>query len=381
MAKYIFIILVFITFKTEAQPSVLNVADSLYAVGNYSKSIQIYKQHQPEEITFKKIAQAYNALGNYDQAIFYYDKALKSDHTNALLKYNYARLLSKTKKRQQAYSLFKELLETDNSNPNFHYELGLILEKAKDSISKVEAQKRFYNTYKLDKTHQKAIFKIAKHHLVKRKHDTVAKYIEEGLKYYANNKELISLKAQNYYWQDNYKNAIIWFEKLIELGESSLFIHEKLSLNYLKMYNYNKAIEHGLLALKFDPKNATNLYILGQLYTRVEDFTNAENYIKQSLELSDISLYREYLTLSNVLNRQKKYKESLKILQKAIKENPKELYPHFVILTTKSAYYEDIDEKIKLYENFIAKYPESQYTEIAKQLLSALKEEKFMQKD
>jgi len=122
MVKYIFIILAFITFKTEAQPSVLNVADSLYALGNYSKSIQIYKQHQPEEITFKKIAQAYDALGNYDQAIFYYDKALKSDHTNALLKYNYARLLSKTKKRQQAYSLFKELLETDSSNPNYHYE-------------------------------------------------------------------------------------------------------------------------------------------------------------------------------------------------------------------------------------------------------------------
>jgi len=217
--------------------------------------------------------------------------------------------------------------------------------------------------------------------LVKRKHDTVKKYIDEGLKFYANNKELISLKAQNYYWQENYKKAIIWFEKLIELGESSLFIHEKLSLNYLKMYNYDKAIEHGLLALKFDPKNAANLYILGQLYTKVEDFTNAENYIKQSLELSDISLYREYLTLSNVLNRQKKYKESLKILQKAIKENPKELYPHFLILNTKSAYYEDIDEKIKLHENFIEKYPESKYTDYVKQRLSMLREEKFMKKD
>jgi len=379
MAKLIFIALVFITFKTEAQSSVLSVADSLYAVGNYSKSIQVYKQHQPEEITFEKIAQAYNALGNYDQAIFYYDRALKSDLTNALLKYNYAKLLTKTKKHQKASYLLNELLETDNSNPNYHYELGLVLEQTKDTLKK--AHEQFLNTYKLDQTHQKAIFKIAKYYLVKRKHDTVNKYIEEGLKSYANNKQLISLKAQNYYWQENYKNAIIWFEKLLELGESSQFLHEKLSLNYLKMYNYNKAIEHAKLALKFEPKNVSNLYILGQLYTKVEDFLNAEKYIQEALELEDVSLYKKYMSLAMVLNRQKKYKQALKALKKAVKENPTEVFPHFVILTTKTAYYENIDEKIKLHEDFLVKYPNSQFQSMVEYSLSKLKEDKFMKKD
>lgn len=44
------ILFLLILFKTEAQTSVLNIADSLYANGNYSKAIaqyQLYK-NQPE---------------------------------------------------------------------------------------------------------------------------------------------------------------------------------------------------------------------------------------------------------------------------------------------------------------------------------------------
>jgi tetratricopeptide (TPR) repeat protein len=148
-------------------------------------------------------------------------------------------------------------------------------------------QNRFHNAFNLDNTQQKAIFQIAKYHLIKRHHSVVDKYVDIGLKSYANNKELISLKAQNYYWKEDYEGATLWFEKLLELNESSQFVHEKLSFCYDRIYEREKAIEYQLIAVKFDPKDARNLFILVHLYQRVEDYENAEKYYQDALKIID----------------------------------------------------------------------------------------------
>ena len=133
-----------------------------------------------------------------------------------------SKFLTKTKKYDEASTLFDQLIYTDYKNPNYHYEQGIVLEKLKDST----AINRYRSAYDLDQTHQKAIFKIAKYYLIKREHNLSHKYIDKGLESYANNIELISLKAQNYYYQHYYTKAIPWFKKLLELGEDSEFIHE-----------------------------------------------------------------------------------------------------------------------------------------------------------
>ncbi len=379
MKKLILISIVFISFKTEAQTSVLSVADSLYTMGNYTKAIETYKQHPVKEEVFESIAKAYVALGNYDEALLYYDRALNGDKENTLLKYDYAKLLSRMKQYDKAAAFFSELIDKDYKNPNFHYELGLVLEKTPDTLGK--AQNRFFSAYELDNTHQKAIYKIAKYHLQKRHHEQVDKYVDQGLKSYANNKELISLKAQNFYWQEDYKNAVIWFKKLINLGESSQFIQEKLSFSYVRLYEYEDALIHAKQALKFDPNNTTNLYVIGQIYERMEDFVNAETYFKMYLELQDVPLDTEYAKLAFVLNRQEKYGEAIKMYQKAIKEDPSRVENRFFLVMAKAKYYKDIDAKIKVHEDFIAKYPENPYAQFSQKMVSDLKKEKFMQKE
>ena len=379
MKQTLLILIVLISLKTEAQSSVLSVADSLYMMGNYTKAIETYSQHPVKEDTFEGIARSYLALGNYDEALVYYDRAYNNDEENMLLKYDYAKLLAKMKRYEKAARFFSELIDVDYKNPNFHYELGAVLEKTADSLGK--AQNRFHSAYELDNTHQKAIYKIARFHLVKRHHELVDKYVDQGLKSYANNKELISLKAQNFYWQEMYDDAAVWFQKLIDLGESSQFLHEKLSFCYMRIYDNKNAKIHCEKALKYEPKNPTNLYILGQIYQQEQDYVNAEKYFKKALEILDSTLDAEYTKLAMVLNFQDKYEEAIKTLQKAINENPKNIQAQFFMLTTKSAYYQDLDEKIKLHEEFINKFPEGWYTKHVKQLLVKLKEEKFMQKE
>lgn len=377
MKQITVVIFTLFLLNSNAQTSVLNAADSLYARGNYAKAIEVYKTHQPIEAVYGQLAKAYMAIGNYDEALAHYELAVKAQPHNDLLTYEYAKLLSRFNKTDNALAIFNGLSQKDESNPNYHYEIGLLLEQKSDTT----AYHKFLKAYELDATHQKAIFRIARHYLVKNKNETSLKYINKGLESYANNVELINLKALNYYYKEDYITSAKWFERLIQLGESSQFIHEKLSFCYAQDSEYQKAIEQGELAIKFDPKNATNLYIQGQLYERLQDFPNAEKYISMALELMDQPLDAEYTSLALIFNKQKKYKDGIESLQKALKENPSNFSAQFYLVAAKEKYYADYDSKIKVYEVFMEKYPKSPYIPFAERRLKELKEEQFMKQD
>ncbi len=360
--------------SAEAQTSVLNQADSLYRNGNYSKAIETYKAYDNQAEVYSHIAKSYVALGNFDSALSYYKQATEAAPKNGLVLYEYARLLSRTKKNKASIEVFNKLMTIDYRNPNYHYEMGLALERMKDST----ALYRFRSAYELDQTHQKAIFKIAKHYLIKRKHDISHRYIDKGLESYENNVQLLSLKAQNYYYQEDYQNARAWFEKLIAMGESSEFIHTKLSAIYAEFSNYELAIAQRKLVLKYNPYSADAMFLIGSYYNQLKDYKNAETYIKQSLVLKDVPLDYEYQLLGTTFNRQGKYKEALQAFQKSLNENPENIGSEFYSISTKDKYYADIDVKIKMYEDFRDKYPDTFYYEFASRRITALKEEKFL---
>lgn len=372
-----FLIIALVTWSIQAQDALLKRADSLYAHGNYSKAIETYKSYDQKDLVYEKMAKAYLALGNYDLALENYDYALNAKPEDALIKYDYAKLLSRSKKLNDAAVLFSELVYLDYKNPNYHYELGLVFEKQGDST----AMNRFHSAYELDHTHQKAIAKMARYFLVKRKYETSLQYINAGLESYENNVELINLKALNYYWKEDYTEASLWFEKLLTLGENSLFIHEKLSFCYAQQALYEKAIVHAGRAVDFDPKNATNLYILGQLYEQISDYAAAARWISQALTIMDQPLHAEYTSLGTVLNQQGKYKEAIAALQNAIKHNPQDEVAQFFLVRTKDEYYADRDSKIKVYEVFKDKFPKSAYIPFANVRLRELKDEKFMKSE
>lgn len=377
MIRSVLVVIVLFGFKVEAQTSALSKGDSLYVRGNYSKAIKAYQDLRMPALTQVKIAKAYIGLGNYDKALEHYEQHLVVRPKDELVLMEYAKLLSKMKKYTLASEVLHQLIDIDYKNPNYHYEAGVLLERLKDST----AQNRFYAAYQLDNTHQKAIFKMAKKHLSRRNYAQVDYYADKGLAVYANNKELISLKAQNYFWQEDYKEAILWFEKLVALHEFSLFVHEKLSVCYARLYDFEKAIVHCKIALDIEPNNASNLYVLGQLYERNDDFENAEKYILAAITLSDIPMDKEYMQLGYVYNLQKKYKEAIEAYTIATKENPENENALFFLILSKDRYYKDIDTRLKLYEQFKKKFPKSKMMAIVDKRISELKEEKFLKTD
>jgi len=376
MKLFFGLLTVVFTLNLNAQNSKAK-ADHLYNNGNFSKAIEVYKSLDNLEEVYDDIAKAYMAIGNYGEALNNYEKAIQVNADDLLLQYEYAKLLARTKQYKDANQRFSNLIASDSLNPNYYYELGVVSEKQKDTA----ALRQFQKTFKLDETHQKAIFKIAKHHLIKRNFIEAHRYIDKGLESYKNNIELISLKAQTYYHQDYYTHAVVWFNKLLDLGEKSEFIHEKLSLSYAQNSDYEDAIYHRKQALKYNPNDASAIFVIGTYYERLSDFEKAEAYISKAIKLQDQSLADEYQRLGTLYNRQKKYDQAIKAFQKSLKEDPSNIMAEFYILRTKDEYYADIDSKIKLYEQFIEKQKKSPFISYAEGRLKELKQEKFLEEE
>ena len=363
-------ILLFLVSTTYAQTT-LEDGDRLYNQGYFSKAISVYS-NEDTSTSHEKIALCYKALGNYDQALNHYNQSIARDSTNTLVQFNYAKLLAKTKQYIPAGKRLLLLAQTDKNNPNYHFELGLIKERLRDTT----AHSSFLKAYELDPVHQKAIYKIAKYYLIRINYDKVHQYANKGLRSYENNVELIGLKAQAYQLQEQWEKAIVQYEKLIKLGSGSAFIYEKLGQCEIRNYNNDKAINHLEQALKLSPDRVKCYYLLADLYLKKGNQKLAQDYIETYITAMKADpLDEPYTFLAIVLNRQKKYKQALQALKKAIKENPKNYKARFFIVHTKVQLTDSEDEKVKLYESFIKKHPKDVYVYMAQSEISKITNE------
>lgn len=370
------LVLLIVLSKINAQSIDIKYADSLFFLGNYSKAIEVYKKNN-QVTAYEKIAEAYMGIGNYDLSLEYYKKCIASKPNNIIVKYKYGKLLSKTRKDNKALKVFNELIEQNNHNPNYYYELGLILEHQQ----KPEALQKFEIVFKIDSTHQKAIHKLAKHHLLKKHYDSVNFYSDAGLKLYVNNKNLISLKAQNFYRQKKYQESIKYFDKLLELNEQNQFIFERLSSCYSKINKPFFAIKYSLLALGFDKSDVDNLNTLGELYLEVGEYKKAEIFLKESISRMNVSLDQKLVRLGYAQHQQENYIEAVKSFKKALKENTNNEEALFYLAYSKDKYYKDLNAKIIEYEKFRKKFPNSKFKSTVDFRLKRLKKERFIKAD
>lgn len=370
----VFIVLVLIFIKAEAQSSALSVADSLSTYGKYNAAIKVLNNETNKSESLPRIAKYYAALGNVSNAIQHYESALKLDAENQIVRFQLAKLYLSTKNYETAKTQLLTLIDLDYKNPNYHYQLGLVYTALKDEFS---AQSRFFTAYELDASNQKNIYQLAKYHFIKNNEKSFSKYLNKGLTNDPENKALLSLKGQHAYNNDNYKKALIQFKKLLELNENTQFVNEKLSWCYEKLYQDKEAIIHLKKALAFDKKNTSYFKRLAKLNLRLDEFAEAEAYYKMALLIEDVSLEREYMDLAMVLSRQEKYEEAIAAYKNALRFNPKSERARALIVIVKTTYYKDYDSKIEAIEAFKKRYPESVFNRMLDHRLSELKREKF----
>lgn len=348
-------LLVFIGFGLKAEAQSSAIADSLYAVGNYSAAVKELKKATPTAEVQLKIARALKAEGNILAALETYKKVLDEEPERTLATVEYAKLLSTAGKLQEADSLFSGLLKQDFKNAQLHYQLGLVKEKQNDSL----AIHQYEMAVAFNRSHQQALVKVANYNLSRGKLIYTEILCKQGLEKNPGNVALISLLAQAYYHMDDYALAIKEFQKLIDLGAGNEFVHSKMARAYVYREEIDKAIEHYNRALDFNSKNYGTHYSLGKLYALRGEYKNSEGHLLTAILLKDQVLDSEFLSLGLTYKYSEQPQKALKYFNKALQENPDNERALFEKAITADGFYKDLDSRMQLYRDYLNKYGNS----------------------
>ena len=411
MKQHLLVILILLlTLKTEAQPSVLSVADSISTTGNYQKTLKMLLAiENPDVPILNKIAETYQKVGNQSQAIAYYtkvytmkpsdkvqekigksyqflgntDKAieiyeavLSTSPDNLLLKYTLAKLYMSEQKVKKAVQLFKELIQQDPTNPNYHYHLGLAYDKLKK-----DSTIGYLKAFKLDSMHLKSIYQLAKFYREIDVKDSTTLFIDKGLEINPKSINFNQLKAKDAYYNKDYKTAITHLEKLdTVLGFKTFFTYQLFGLSYLKLEDYKPAETYFLKAKEKDSMDDEVHYNLGLVYANLKEFKKAEMNFMLSIYLQKPLVDRHYYQLGMLQLEQKKPKKAIELFEKGLASNRSNYNLLFQVALTSDSYYKDKKIALKQYERYLRRFEsrDEKETAFAENRIKEIKKELFI---
>ena len=355
MRYIIFFFLFYSATKAGAQTSALSIADSLYAVGNYTEAIQTLENIDPGSETIDlKLARSFQANGNLQEARSHFEKVLKNDPEKVLSLIDYANLLERMEELEKADSIFSKLSRRFPRNANFHYRLGQIREERKDS----SAIDQYYLAVFTDPAHQQALFKVAKDALKNARFYASEKYSKQGLEHFPGNAGFLSLLAQTYFHQARYDLAAENFQLLLDQGEETEFIYSTMAASLYHLKRYDEAIESYKKALQYKEDEAQNHFSLGKLYAITGELDKAEEHLLKTIILRTPILDSEYLSLGLTYSQKKDYQKALQYFSRALEENPDNERALFERAIAADNYFEDLQSKITYYQDYLDKYSE-----------------------
>ena len=347
------LLLILITIKVGAQTPTLVIADSLYAVGNYSEAIQRLENLQDKsDATQLRLAKFYQANGNSDLAMVFYRSILQQHPEKLLTAIRYGDVLVKAGNLRSADSLFQNLAKEYPNNASFQFQIGSIKERLVDSTY----LDYLHKTIILDSTHQQALFKIAKYALSRRNFQIAEKMSMQGLQSNPNNASLLSILAQTYIKENSFVLAISPLEKLLELGQGNEFVHSKLGFCYYQQNYFEEAIEQYKLALGYEDRNSDTHYNLGKLYAKLGDLKRSETHLLMALLIKKQPVDSEFLSLALTYKLQEDYQKALQYFNSALEENPDNERALYERAIAADNYYKDKTTVLNYYRVYLNRY-------------------------
>lgn len=352
MNRLIYFLLLTVFIKAEAQSSALNIADSLYATGNFNKAINYYAK-EGSETAGLQIARAYRSIGNNGKAILQYENLITNAPEFIIASFELGKLYLKAKRFDEGRKLFTTLVGVSPENPEYAYYLAecfRALEQPANSLA-------FYKKAVVaDSTHLKSLFQLSKYFVLKGVTNQALEYLTMGLDYYPDDVAFINLKALAFFNNDDYEKALPLFERLIEMGEKKEFVYTKLAFCYFKTWEFEKAKSTYKKLIEIDDGNYNAYFNLGQVFLKDRQLDSAKYYVRKSIAVQAVTFEKEYASLAHIYRSENDLTTALKYYKRAYEEDPLNYMNYYQICTMIDQTSNDKKLKLSYYQNFIKKF-------------------------
>ncbi len=372
------------------------------ARAQYIKARQI---NPNDPVALINLASVYTALGDYDSALRVYDDILLNNKGDLSARYYKGQLYEKKGDIASAMAQYKEILALNKndekaslalnnllSNLNGDQLLGYLKNEAELKSQSYDAQFKYAFELHKNKKYEGAIvyykkaiglnpknpepfINLAQIFLAQNDVERAKNVIAHGLSMLPDNKDLSDLqdivqkqaandiyaKASEFYNAGNYQAAL---ENYLKITYKTPELTTVIANCYYETGNLQKAIDLYKEVLVQEPKNESVMLVLGNILLNSGQEEEGKNYLnkilaqnpnnkeaKQTLDAFNSGKEGTLLDEAISLYENKKYNDSLALLDKIISINSKNAYAYYY----KGAVYEDMGNL----DNALAEYKKS----------------------
>ncbi|HBK70822.1 MAG TPA: hypothetical protein DDZ39_04050 [Flavobacteriaceae bacterium] len=286
-------------------------------------------------------------LNNIETAQNDYQKAIENNFESPELYVNYAILLSQNHEYKKSLEIINKAIKIDNMHSHAistraNIQLFLLKIDAACDDSKTALKLGYTQVIRIPDAicngtdNKKALFLAEV--LVSNKHykQAIIAYIRL-INFDSLNSRHFLNRGYSYYQLKDFEKAEKDYLKglTLEHPEFDKF-YDNLSLLYFDQNNYKKAIEYSTKRIELNSKNHVAYLDRGLSYRKMKKYKEAEKDFETSLKIMPKFFrafgYRSYLYLE-----QGKYQEALKDAERAVEINPKYAYGYLVLAQSKQA--------------------------------------------
>jgi tetratricopeptide (TPR) repeat protein len=308
---------------------------------NYQKALSAFSaalQLEPNNVeVLSEIAAGLSVLGNNQDAVTFFKKAIRLEPENLVSAGKLGRVYINLKAYKNAYDVFAEIYTRDSINVYWNKQFAYCsfrMFKRKQAVylyeKVLDANPRDYSSYS----------NLIHSYNWKKQPKNIVAVIDRGLEQFPDDAGLLLERANFYFKSKKYKLAMPAFENYFSTAGDSLY---EITMNYgISTYfakEENKAMDIFKNLFRVNPNDPFVMYYMSLCNKKLKNFEEAEKMMQWAIETTVPDYLAEmYHHLGQICGQQRKFKESVKALQKSYELNPKKNEVLFEIATTYEEY-------------------------------------------
>jgi tetratricopeptide (TPR) repeat protein len=260
------------------------------------------------------IAQA--LLGNKEDAIKHFQKALEKNKKNSYAYLNLGNVYKEDKDLLEAEKNYKTAIKIDG-NPEAHHNLGMLYEDAGNILGAIDEYKICINKIP---NYLDSILNLSAIYINQGSYDEAGSLLEKALRAGVNHSNVYI----NYGFVLNEKKNYVVAEELLKNRLNMDPLNPKILLNLgnslMGQNKYNEALESYAESLKYEPQNPNAYSNIGHVYAKLKKYDESEEFLKKSIQIEP-NLESAWTNLGVTYFEQGRLEEAFETLNKAISIN------------------------------------------------------------
>ena len=296
---------------------------ALLQYDNALESLEKARIYQPEYIPLlQALGGTWSALGNHRKALEIFQHILVIDSTQIHARIESGHALQKQNRHQEALGIFQELVLQDPSQYAYHKELGMAYLKA-DSLKK--AAWFLHNALNINSNDQNLVSQLATLYNNREDHALALNVVQLGLRHDTMALSLRALEAYCHYLLEKPDTAALLFERVHEMGDSSMFTTKYYALSLLELERFEEALPLLHRVFNNDTTIAQHCYYIASAQYGLQNYDSARTYYQQTIQILkppprlEATIYRDLGRTETYLG---KYTDALNYYQSSLNLDP-----------------------------------------------------------